>query len=121
SSTRIPGTSGFTATGLTVRLAVSLLTPLSFRAGTGGRLGLQPGVHLRDGHRALAHGRCDPFDGSTAHVADREHAGQAGRQRDRCALERPASTAPAHHVGPRADEAPLVPNQAVAEPFGVRV
>ena len=51
---------------------------------------LQVAVHERDGHRALADGRGDPLHRLGPDVAGDEHAGHAGLQEVRVAVQRPA-------------------------------
>src|SRR6185295_19165130 len=89
SSLRMPGTSGFTAAGRMVTIAVFRLTPSPPQGGMGGCcLFFQEGVHLRDGDRALADRGPDPLDRPPAHVAGRKHAGPARLVERRRAEER---------------------------------
>ena len=57
-------------------------------AGRLGGLALQVLVNLRDGDRSFPHSGRHPFHRPRAHVAGREHAGQAGFQRQRYRLAR---------------------------------
>ena len=52
-------------------------------AGRVGGPALQVLVNLRDSYRSFSHGGRHPLHRPRVHVADREHAGQAGFQRKR--------------------------------------
>ena len=53
-----------------------------------------------DGDRTFADRGCDTLDIARAHVADREHAGQARLEQVRSAGERPLACASPRRVGP---------------------
>src|SRR5713226_1318522 len=84
------------------------------------------GEHLvdeLDADRALAHRGGDALDAAGADVADREHAGPAGLEKQRQAREGPARGRQGGgiEIGPRPHESLLVEGDAVPQPRRVRV
>src|SRR5262249_45092318 len=82
----------------------------------------QMSVHKLDGDRALAYAGCYAFDGAVPNVANGEHAGNAGFEQERIAVDRPTGRTFGLFQEVRAceDEASAVPFDEAIEPVRTR-
>ena len=101
----------------------SLVSRTPVRLRRSGSWRSQVAVGESHGHRALADGRGDPLDRVGAYVAGDEHAGDAGLQRPRVAVQRPAARPlPVdEQVGAGEQEAALVALERAGQPVGARL
>ena len=74
----------------------------------------------RDCHRSLSDRGRDPLHRLVAYVARCEHAREAGLERQRIPLERPAWAVDRLHVRPGEYEAARIPRDGIPEPARLR-